>query len=91
MMRWFQFKVALWGSTSTTTLRSAGAIDPRLALPSFDANAGAPDEPPSQRYRAIFISDIHLGTRGCKASFLLDFLRHNESDTLYLVGDIIDG
>ena len=43
------------------------------------------------RYRAIFVSDIHLGTRGCKAEYLLDFLRHNESDTLYLVGDIIDG
>ncbi len=43
------------------------------------------------RYRAIFISDIHLGTRGCKADFLLDFLRWNESKHLYLVGDIIDG
>ena len=43
------------------------------------------------RYRAIWISDIHLGTRGCKAHFLLDFLRHNESETLYLVGDIVDG
>lgn len=42
------------------------------------------------RYRAIFISDIHLGTRGCKASLLLDFLRHTESQHLYLVGDIID-
>lgn len=46
---------------------------------------------PTQRYRAIFISDVHLGTRGCKASYLLDFLRHTESDVLYLVGDIIDG
>lgn len=45
----------------------------------------------SRRYRAIFISDVHLGTRGCKAEFLLDFLRETESDTLYLVGDIIDG
>jgi UDP-2,3-diacylglucosamine pyrophosphatase LpxH len=44
-----------------------------------------------QRHRAIFISDIHLGTPGCKATHLLDFLRHNESDYLYLVGDIIDG
>jgi UDP-2,3-diacylglucosamine pyrophosphatase LpxH len=44
-----------------------------------------------QRYRAIFLSDIHLGTAGCKAAHLLDFLRHNESDSLYLVGDIIDG
>ena len=42
------------------------------------------------RYRAIWISDVHLGTRGCKAEFLLDFLRHTESEYLYLVGDIID-
>jgi UDP-2,3-diacylglucosamine pyrophosphatase LpxH len=44
-----------------------------------------------RRYRTIWISDIHLGTRGCKAEFLLDFLRQSESDTLYLVGDIFDG
>jgi UDP-2,3-diacylglucosamine pyrophosphatase LpxH len=43
------------------------------------------------RYRTIFLSDIHLGTRGCKAEFLLDFLRHTESENLYLVGDIVDG
>lgn len=43
------------------------------------------------KYRAIWISDVHLGTRGCKAEFLLDFLKWNESDHLYLVGDIIDG
>ena len=42
-------------------------------------------------WRALWISDIHLGTAGCKAEFLLDFLDHNESDTLYLVGDIVDG
>ncbi len=44
-----------------------------------------------RRYRTIWISDVHLGTRGCKAEFLLDFLRHNDADTIYLVGDIIDG
>lgn len=43
------------------------------------------------RYRAIWISDIHLGTSGCKADFLLDFLKWNESKHLFLVGDIIDG
>ncbi len=43
------------------------------------------------RYRSIWISDIHLGTSGCKADYLLDFLKHTESDYLYLVGDIIDG
>jgi UDP-2,3-diacylglucosamine pyrophosphatase LpxH len=44
-----------------------------------------------RHYRAIWISDIHLGTSGCKADYLLDFLKWNESDHLYLVGDIIDG
>jgi len=49
------------------------------------------DSPAPLRFRAIFISDIHLGTPGCQAEHLLDFLRHTESDELYLVGDIIDG
>jgi UDP-2,3-diacylglucosamine pyrophosphatase LpxH len=40
--------------------------------------------------RTIWISDLHLGTRGCKAEFLLDFLRFTEAETIYLVGDIID-
>ena len=44
-----------------------------------------------RQYRTIWISDIHLGTRGCKADFLIDFLRCNDADTIYLVGDIIDG
>lgn len=44
-----------------------------------------------ERYRSIWISDVHLGTPGCKADYLVDFLKFNESDTLYLVGDIIDG
>jgi UDP-2,3-diacylglucosamine pyrophosphatase LpxH len=55
---------------------------------------GAPTPPPqrrTQRHRTIWISDVHLGTRGCKAELLLDFLRHNECDMLYLVGDIVDG
>jgi UDP-2,3-diacylglucosamine pyrophosphatase LpxH len=45
---------------------------------------------PTNHYRTIFISDIHLGTRGCKADFLLDFLKHNDADEIYLIGDIID-
>jgi len=44
-----------------------------------------------RRYRTIWISDIHLGTRGCNAEMLIDFLDHVDSDTMYLVGDIIDG
>ena len=42
-------------------------------------------------YQTIWISDTHLGTSGCKAEFLLDFLKNHESKNLYLVGDIIDG
>ncbi len=49
------------------------------------------DAQDAKRYRTLFLSDIHLGTRGCQAELLLDFLKHNESDTLYLVGDIVDG
>ena len=44
-----------------------------------------------RKYRTVFISDVHLGTKGCQAELLLDFIRHIECDTLYLVGDIVDG
>ena len=49
------------------------------------------DESLRKRYRTIFISDLHLGTPGCQATALLDFLKAHPSDNLYLVGDIIDG
>jgi UDP-2,3-diacylglucosamine pyrophosphatase LpxH len=41
-------------------------------------------------YRTLFISDVHLGTRAAQADLLLDFLKHNDAETIYLVGDIID-
>ena len=43
------------------------------------------------KYRSIFISDVHLGSKDSKADLLDDFLKHTECDNLYLVGDIIDG
>ena len=46
--------------------------------------------PTPLRLRTVFISDIHLGFKGCSADLLLDFLHHVEMDTLFLVGDIID-
>ena len=54
---------------------------------------GAPVVAPHRvhRHRTLFISDIHLGTRGCKAELLIDFLAHNDCQTLYLVSDIVDG
>ncbi|MCG3147801.1 MAG: UDP-2,3-diacylglucosamine hydrolase [Verrucomicrobiae bacterium] len=42
------------------------------------------------KYRTVWLSDMHLGTRGCDALGLLEFLRETECDRLYLVGDVID-
>ncbi|WP_193141603.1 UDP-2,3-diacylglucosamine diphosphatase [Meridianimarinicoccus sp. MJW13] len=51
-----------------------------------------PDVPSRRpRYRTLFLSDIHLGTRGCQADMLLDFLRRHDADRIVLVGDIFDG
>lgn len=46
--------------------------------------------PNPRRYRTIWISDVHLGSRACRADLLLDFLRHHDADVIYLVGDIVD-
>ena len=50
-----------------------------------------PQDPDLIRVRTLFLSDLHLGTRGCKADLLLEFLRTYDADTIYLVGDIVDG
>ena len=47
-------------------------------------------QPKPLKFRTIWISDVHLGTRRAQAEMLLDFLRLTESQTLYLVGDIVD-
>lgn len=47
--------------------------------------------PPINTYKSIFISDFHLGTKDSKADLLVNFLKNNSCETLYLVGDIIDG
>jgi UDP-2,3-diacylglucosamine pyrophosphatase LpxH len=48
-------------------------------------------EPEPTIYRTLFLSDVHLGSRGCQAGLLLDFLKNNDAATIYLVGDMIDG
>ena len=45
----------------------------------------------TKTYRTLFLSDTHLGTRGCRADMLLDFLREHDAERIYLVGDIFDG
>ncbi len=76
--------MAAWQSQFRGALDSDSAV----LLPGEEHPAGGEDK---ARYRAVFISDLHLGTAGCQAVALLDFLRHHPSQTLYLVGDIIDG
>lgn len=49
------------------------------------------NSPEVRRVRALFISDVHLGMRNTRADALIDFLSTIEADTIYLVGDIIDG
>ena len=43
------------------------------------------------RFKSVFLSDIHLGTKGCQADILNEFLKNHDFDNLFLVGDIIDG
>ena len=49
------------------------------------------EDSPERRFRTLFISDVHLGARGSQADRLLDFLKSHDADTIYLVGDIVDG
>jgi UDP-2,3-diacylglucosamine pyrophosphatase LpxH len=44
-----------------------------------------------RKYHALFLSDLHLGAKGCQAERVLDFLRYHDAETIYLVGDIVDG
>lgn len=75
----------------------ARAMPPGLAMDpphsSVASTDGLDEESPAgrQRLRAIFISDLHIGTPGFQADALLEFLKAHSSETLYLVGDIVDG
>ena len=73
------------GTWITRRLQASFAND------STDADDALPAPGGQRHYRAVFISDLHLGTPGCQAGELLDFLRSHHSDHLYLVGDIVDG
>ncbi len=62
------------------------------AGPAARGRAAAVEPQRGQRHhRTVFVSDVHLGTKACKAEALADFLARNSCDTLFLVGDIVDG
>ncbi|MBY4770608.1 UDP-2,3-diacylglucosamine diphosphatase [Burkholderia ambifaria] len=82
------------GARAVTAFLSGSAATDALSAhepPAAHATQHDDPEPSAHRYRTIWLSDIHLGSSGCQAPYLLDFLRHNDSEYLYLVGDIIDG
>ncbi|WP_174911886.1 UDP-2,3-diacylglucosamine diphosphatase [Burkholderia diffusa] len=87
------FRQPLGARAVTAFLSGSAATDALSSNEPTAAHARQHDdpEPSAHRYRTIWLSDIHLGSSGCQAPYLLDFLRHNDSEYLYLVGDIIDG
>ncbi len=63
-----------------------------LQIPvAFKDHSDDTDSPATRNFRTLFISDVHLGTRGCQADLFLDFLRVHDADVIYLVGDVVDG
>jgi UDP-2,3-diacylglucosamine pyrophosphatase LpxH len=58
---------------------------------SIPAPADSKNTSESRRFRTLFLSDIHLGTRGSQVAALLEFLKEHDAETIYLVGDIVDG
>ncbi len=76
---------------ASAPLSAALTADTALPVLGQVAEPAYPVTESARNYRTLWISDIHLGTAGCQAAFLLDFLKYNESETLYLVGDILDG
>ncbi len=68
-----------------------GAFGTIAAFPAAKPTVPEPTGIERLRFRTIWISDVHLGTKGCNAELLIDFLDHTDSETMYLVGDIIDG
>lgn len=74
---------------SDTLTRRLTAVVPPPGLSAADDDSVA--EGARHRVRTVFISDVHLGTPGCQAEALLDFLKAYPSKQMYLVGDIIDG
>jgi UDP-2,3-diacylglucosamine pyrophosphatase LpxH len=74
-----------------TLWHTGSGLTPPISHDTAETVGHEPLEPGHKHYRAIFISDLHLGTPGCQAQALLSFIKANTSDYLYLIGDIVDG
>jgi UDP-2,3-diacylglucosamine pyrophosphatase LpxH len=80
-----------WMASPLLKSWSAPAQHLAALLPATETPRPDDDTEGRIQVRSVWISDVHLGTPGCQAQALLDFLKHVDCDTLYLVGDIIDG
>lgn len=85
-----------WKAAPKKVLYMSNQQDPELtAMLGNQADAAVEDgdviDPKARRFRTLFLSDVHLGSRGCQAHLLLDFMRFHDAETIYLVGDIVDG
>ncbi|WP_019939218.1 UDP-2,3-diacylglucosamine diphosphatase [Bordetella sp. FB-8] len=78
------------GSTHTRSLNEAQTEPPHRERPAHSKQPASLASQPT-RVRALFLSDLHLGTRGCQAELLLEFLRQHDADTIFLIGDIVEG
>ena len=81
----------MFGERDNIDADGAAAV---AAFPQFEVREPEVPEPSGEgrrKFRTIWISDVHLGTKGCNAELLIDFLDSVDSETMYLVGDIIDG
>lgn len=79
-----------WVELASPPLLARARTEWSRQLPSWFHEPDAPERRERTAYRTVWISDIHLGTSGCNADLLVDFLKSIECGTLYLVGDIID-
>ncbi len=84
-------KNTLFGDTGINDSLLLDLDDKAPKLPTWFDKPEPRSYQPKMRLRTVWISDVHLGTAGCQAGLLSDFLHSVECDTLYLVGDIVDG
>ena len=76
------------GMTPSATNETAASAEG--AIPTSDAHGTSTQTVDTERFRTLFISDVHLGTTTCQADELLAFLARVDADTIFLVGDIVD-
>jgi UDP-2,3-diacylglucosamine pyrophosphatase LpxH len=80
--------IALGASTATVTRLLHESGHSKRAATGWESSMSGEE---TRKFRTLFISDIHLGSKPAKAEFLIDFLRYHEAEAIYLVGDIVDG